>query len=53
MTEGNTMSLDANKALIRSVFEKVIPAGDASAHERHRSLVVGRVGQYKRISIRP
>jgi steroid delta-isomerase-like uncharacterized protein len=30
MTEGNTMSLDANKALIRSVFEKVIPAGDAA-----------------------
>ncbi|MGH3176597.1 MAG: hypothetical protein ACRDPF_22380 [Streptosporangiaceae bacterium] len=24
------MSLDANKALIRSVFEKVIPAGDAA-----------------------
>jgi hypothetical protein len=30
MTEGNTMSLDANKDLIRSVFEKVIPAGDAA-----------------------
>ena len=24
------MSVDANKALIRSVFEKVIPAGDAA-----------------------
>jgi len=30
MTEGKTMSLDANKDLIRSVFEKVIPAGDAA-----------------------
>ena len=39
MTEGNTMSLDANKALIRSVFETVIPAGDAAGL---RDLVAGR-----------
>jgi steroid delta-isomerase-like uncharacterized protein len=30
-TEEDTMTLDANKALIRHVFEKVIPAGDAAA----------------------
>jgi hypothetical protein len=30
-TEGDTVTLDANKALIRRVFEEVIPAGDSTA----------------------
>ena len=29
------MTLDANKALIRHVFEKVIPAGDSAAMREH------------------
>jgi predicted ester cyclase len=30
-TGGNTMTLEANKALIRRLFEEVIPAGDPTA----------------------
>jgi steroid delta-isomerase-like uncharacterized protein len=36
-TEGSAMTLDANKALIRRVFEEAIPAGDPTAM---RDLVV-------------
>jgi steroid delta-isomerase-like uncharacterized protein len=30
-TTGGTVTLDANKALVRRVFEEVIPSGDATA----------------------